>query len=220
MNAAITIIRRPVKHARLRISEDGSVRLIAPDDFEPQQIEALLANKENWLRKNQEHFRNRDNLKPETAEDQTILHGRTVRVVWDPQAGENVAFDTSAGVLRIKASRREPGGLERALRIYARGCLRERLTALSEKHGLSFNRLFIRSQRTKWGNCSTLNNISLNWRLVRVPEYVCDYVLLHELLHTRIMNHGVRFWVGLKALCPDMEKASAWLAKHGASWAA
>ena len=54
-------------------------------------------------------------------------------------------------------------------------------------------------------------NISLNWRLILAPEYVIDYVILHELLHTQVLNHSRRFWVLLKALCPHCDKAIGWL---------
>ena len=65
-------------------------------------------------------------------------------------------------------------------------------------------------------NCSTNGNISLNWRLVTAPRYVADHLILHELLHTRIMNHTHRFWVHLKAICPDHKNAIAWLQSNRA----
>ncbi len=72
--------------------------------------------------------------------------------------------------------------------------LTTRLNRLAEKHGFTFNRVSIRNQRTRWGSCSQRNNISLNMKLVKLPEELIDYVLLHELVHTRIHDHSKRFW--------------------------
>jgi len=76
----------------------------------------------------------------------------------------------------------------------ARRILTERLNALAKKHGFQYNRLFIRRQKTRWGSCSAKNNINLNMYVSLLPEHLMDYVLLHELLHTRIKNHSQKFW--------------------------
>jgi predicted metal-dependent hydrolase len=76
----------------------------------------------------------------------------------------------------------------------ARKTLVKRLADLAAKHRFTYNRVFIRNQKTRWGSCSAKNNISLNIKLARLPEEVSDYVILHELVHTRIKNHGKRFW--------------------------
>ncbi len=72
--------------------------------------------------------------------------------------------------------------------------LRQRLAALAAHHGFAYRRVSIRNQRTRWGSCSTRNDISLNINLARLPSELMDYVLLHELVHTRIKNHGAAFW--------------------------
>jgi len=78
--------------------------------------------------------------------------------------------------------------------------LSNRLHFLAQKYGYKFNRVSIRSQKTRWGSCSKQNNISLNMKLVRLPPELLDYVLLHELVHTRIKNHGKDFWAEMDKL--------------------
>jgi predicted metal-dependent hydrolase len=85
----------------------------------------------------------------------------------------------------------------------ARRSLVARLDWLSAKHGLTYNRVFLRNQKTRWGSCSFYNNISLNLKLMRLPQKLMDYVILHELAHTRIKNHGREFWKMLDALIGD-----------------
>jgi predicted metal-dependent hydrolase len=82
-------------------------------------------------------------------------------------------------------------------RARARAALIARLEALADLHDFKFNKVSIRNQKTKWGSCSSKNNMSLNMNLVRLPAELIDYVLLHELVHTRIKNHSVRFWAEL-----------------------
>jgi predicted metal-dependent hydrolase len=72
-----------------------------------------------------------------------------------------------------------------------------RLREIAEIHNFNYNKVTIRKQKTRWGSCSDKNNISLNINLVRLPDDLRDYVLLHELVHTRIKNHSVAFWAEL-----------------------
>ena len=91
-------------------------------------------------------------------------------------------------------------------RTAARQFLIDRLRYLAKKHGFTYNRVFIRNQKTRWGSCSAKNNINLNLNLVRLPQELIDYTILHELVHTRIKNHGPRFWDQMDALVGDAKK--------------
>ena len=75
--------------------------------------------------------------------------------------------------------------------------IKERLFYLAGEHGFKYNKVTIRAQKTRWGSCSPKNNISLNIKLVLLPETLLDYVILHELVHTRIHNHSKKFWTEL-----------------------
>ena len=79
----------------------------------------------------------------------------------------------------------------------AKKTLAGRLKQLADKYGFRYGRLSVRSQRTRWGSCSPKNNISLNARLVKLPGELVDYVILHELVHTRVHNHSRKFWAEL-----------------------
>ena len=79
----------------------------------------------------------------------------------------------------------------------ARKRLTGRLCHLAEEYGFICNNVSIREQRTRWGSCSPKNSISLNLKLVLLPEELIDYVMLHELVHTRIHSHSKEFWAEL-----------------------
>jgi predicted metal-dependent hydrolase len=79
----------------------------------------------------------------------------------------------------------------------ARRLLIDRLRELAARHGFLYNKATVKNQRTLWGSCSHRNNINLNINLLRLPEELRDYVILHELVHTRHKNHGRAFWLEL-----------------------
>jgi predicted metal-dependent hydrolase len=102
-----------------------------------------------------------------------------------------------------------------ALRKRAAAELPAALLALAELHGISVTRVSIRNQRSRWGACSSRGSITLNWRLVMVPDFVREYVMIHELMHRREMNHSPRFWRHVAAACPRTEEARRWLRTEG-----
>jgi predicted metal-dependent hydrolase len=77
------------------------------------------------------------------------------------------------------------------------------------------SRVSIRNQRTRWGACSATGTITLNWRLIQVPDFVREYVLVHELMHRRELNHSRRFWRLVAACCPRLREARTWLRHEG-----
>ena len=79
------------------------------------------------------------------------------------------------------------------LRKKAKNYLPGRVEELAERHGLSYNRVFVKNLKSRWGSCSSKNNINLNLHLMRLPEPLVDYVILHELAHTKEKNHGKGF---------------------------
>lgn len=81
--------------------------------------------------------------------------------------------------------------------------LETRCRELSEKYGLPFNHVRIKNQKTRWGSCSSWNNINLNAMLYHLPAELRDYVILHELVHTRYRDHGGIFWRELERLLPE-----------------
>ncbi len=95
-----------------------------------------------------------------------------------------LASDTSVTIDKSKAKRK----------------LTRKLKHLALKHGFTYNRVFIRNQKTRWGSCSHKNNISLNVKIIRLPEELMDYVILHELTHILFKNHSSDFWIELNRL--------------------
>jgi predicted metal-dependent hydrolase len=105
---------------------------------------------------------------------------------------------------------------ERArLRARAQAELPARLHALAEQHGLQVARVSIRNQRTRWGSCGRDGHVCLNWRLIAMPEWVRDYVIVHELMHLKRLDHSPAYWRLVAGAFPGFREARSWLRAHG-----
>ena len=89
-----------------------------------------------------------------------------------------------------------------------------RVFDLAARHGIKIKRVLVRNQRSRWGSCSVHGTICLNWRLIQAPQYVRDYLIIHELMHLREMNHSSRFWKHVASACPRYQEAEQWLDDH------
>lgn len=85
----------------------------------------------------------------------------------------------------------------------------------ADKIGVTFRRVSVRDQSSRWGSCSTTGVLSFSWRLILAPRYVLDYLAAHEVAHLVEMNHSARFWRLVLRMCPDTHRAKVWLDVHG-----
>ena len=116
---------------------------------------------------------------------------------------------------RKMADQPQPGPEEiEAMRMAAKRTLPARLAELAEKYSFTYNQVRIKHNVSNWGSCSSKGNINLNLNLMRLPEELRDYVMLHELCHLRYMNHGPEFHALLESLCPGHRKLSAQLKEY------
>jgi predicted metal-dependent hydrolase len=109
----------------------------------------------------------------------------------------------------------DPDHLQREIRARAKRELPSRLLELAAALGLAVSKVSVRNQRWRWGSCSPSGHVCLNWRLVSMPTWVRDYVMIHELMHLRRMDHSKKFWKLVAQACPDYETARRWLRENG-----
>jgi len=209
------LIQKEVKHARIRVDEDGTVRVLIPFSFTQDDVDALLLKKSKWIAKHQKYFG--EKTKIQLNRNQLLLYGNRYSYFYDSTFDHKIVVDHEHKTIRAKRNLLDPAVQQKWLKGEAKKYLSERVAELSEKLNFQYNRLYIRNQRKKWGNCSKEKNISLNWRLIKAPFFVSDYLIVHELIHTAVMNHTAKFWTILKSHYPDYKDGIRWLERYGNS---
>lgn len=209
------LIQRDVKHARLRVSEDGCIRVIIPQVFTQEDVNALLKKKQRWIDRNLKFFKGMSRIN--LQRNQILLYGNRYTYFYDSTYEHKVIVDHEHKTIRAKRNLLDKTVQQQWLTDIARKHLTQRTGELASKLKFDYNKLFIRNQRKKWGNCSKEKNISLNWRLIKAPLFVIDYLIVHELVHTLVMNHSQKFWTLLRTYYPEYKDAINWLEKYGNS---
>lgn len=97
----------------------------------------------------------------------------------------------------------------------AREALEQKLRYYAPKMGVTYGRISVKDQKTRWGSCSSEGNLNFNWRLIMAPPGVMDYVVVHELAHRKEMNHSRNFWKVVEEIMPDYQKYRKWLKENG-----
>ncbi len=206
--------RRGARRYILRVMDDGTLRVTVPYWGSRREARQFAEAQEGWV-----------------ARQRALRAGR-VAAMWS--VGATVLVDGAALVIadlgagrvaigrEVLSGRLEPAGesgtvVKAWLRQRAVALLPGELAVLAARHDIAVTRVSIRDQKSRWGSCSRRGTISLNWRLVQVPPFVREYVLLHELMHRRELNHSARFWRLVAAACPRYVEARKWLRQDGAS---
>ena len=210
-----SVVRRDVKHARLRVREDGSVQMFVPLSFSDEEIERLLEAKRQWIADKQRFFAQKEKIK--LRRNEILLFGNRYAYYYSAKYKNKIEINHETKTIQANRDLLDSTIQEKWLKSVAKKHITKRVEALSEALLLPYHRLYIRSPKKKWGNCSKEKNISINWKIIKAPKFVIDYVIIHELCHTVIMKHTVRFQTLLRSHCPDCEQAQVWLDRYGNS---
>lgn len=208
-------IEKDVKHARLKVSEDGNVRVIVPKTFTEDDVISLLKKKDKWIEKNLNFFKTKKKIK--LQRNQLLLYGNRYAYFYDSTFKRKVTVDHKNKTIQARRNLLDNKIQEKWYKSVAKKYLTKRTEELANNLKFDYNKLYVRTQRTKWGNCTKEKNISLNWKLIKTPNLVIDYLIIHELVHTKIMNHTSQFWTLLRSIYPDYKEAVRWLDKYGNS---
>jgi len=106
-------------------------------------------------------------------------------------------------------------GMERRYREAAKEYFPKRADYYAQQLGVTYDRIRIANQKTRWGSCSSKGTLSFNWRLMLAPPKVLEYVVVHEVCHLKEMNHSPRFWKLVEKFMPDYKEYKKWLKENG-----
>jgi len=197
------------KHARLKLSLREGLVVIVPQGFDHDRIPGLLEKKKRWIEQAFERIdTQRKFFEPEpsgTLPERLALRGIGEEWAVDYRATESpyvTAAERPGNRLLVFGDTDNTEACKAALRRWLNRKTHERLKPwllrLAEERGFEVNRVLVKSQRTRWASCSRRKTISLNIKLLFIPEELIRYALLHELCHTIHLNHSQKFWTLLK----------------------
>ena len=202
-----------VRHARarrylLRLCPDGTARVTIPRGGTQIEARAFAERNGGWLENQLARLQSRPPLNKTWQVDGEIwFRGELMRI--ETLAPGRIGFGGETLAADITGNLRP--AIEKHLRRLATNELPVKVGEYAARYQLTVQRVTVRNQKSRWGSCSRRGTISLNWRLIQTPDFVRDYIILHELAHLRQMNHSAKFWQEVESLCPDYRQAERWL---------
>lgn len=175
----VTVIRSARKTLAIQVNPDLTVTVRAPKRASAKEIQRVLAEKEDWIEKHLEKFRQQKELLEK----------------------EEVEHLTNAEIKKLA---------DQAL-----SYIPERVAYFAKLVGVSYGRITIRNQKTRWGSCSSKGNLNFNCLLMLTSPEIIDYVVVHELCHRKQMNHSAAFWKEVEKILPDYKSRVKWLRTNG-----
>ena len=187
---------RRSKSIKISVKPNNSVLVSFPFFVQTKEALAFVVKNEGWIRKQQEKFNSQRNK----LDENLVLQTRQHKIVF--VSGEKTGAEVKGNTVVITSANFEDENtkwlVENVLtgiyRLEAKQLLPRRLFEIAQQHGFQYNKVTIRNNRRNWGSCSSQNNISLNLQMMKLPDDLIDYILLHELVHTEIKNHSSKFW--------------------------
>lgn len=198
----------------LRLRPDGTARVTIPRGGSASEARRFADRNLAWL----EAQLKKPLVPPPMAREwrpgsELLFRGELIRLEIEANGATTIRFGAEKLTVPDLTADLRPA-VERHLRRLAERELPLRVQEFAALHQLTVQRVTVRNQRSRWGSCSRRATISLNWRLLQTPPSVRDYIILHELMHLREMNHSARFWRQVELVCPDYAVAEQWLKQH------
>ena len=204
------------KHLSIRIKPNEGISVTIPRGIPFFAGERFAISKKDWILKHLPKIKAIENsvkIFDEQTEFKTRNHqlvikrGKVKKVLTSiNQSIIEVLIPEEIDIKEAFAQDTIKSGIVETLRIEAKDYIPQRVKMFAEEFGFKYNKLFFKNVKTRWGSCSIKNNINFNIHLMRLPERLIDYVILHELTHTIHKNHSKKFWDALERVLPNSKK--------------
>ena len=214
-------VQRSSKRRKLTISVERNRNIVvhAPEGITEEKIRQIVESKRQWIHEKIAHPQKYQDLphppgKELVSGESALYLGRQYRI-------EVVKTELAAiqFAMRFFIPANQGRKREEVLREWYIDKAKEKIIPRVKVHahelGVDVLKIKIVDNRYRWGSCTLNDNVNFNWRLIKAPMFVIDYVIVHELAHLIEANHTPRFWNIVRAQTPTMEKAKAWLKEHG-----
>jgi predicted metal-dependent hydrolase len=201
------------KRLTIRIKSPNDIRVTIPFYLSFKQADSFVLEKSAWIKKTKENLTESAGQRTvfhELSEFSTLTHilqierieGEVVkRKIGEGKILVSVPFTHEVTSRQVQEKIRN--AILEAWRKEAKTILPDRIDQLAKQHGFHYRSLSIKNMKTRWGSCTGRDGINLNLHLIRLPDHLSNYIILHELVHTVHKNHGKYFWASLDKLCGD-----------------
>jgi predicted metal-dependent hydrolase len=217
MQLEYEIIYSDRQRLQISVERDKSVIVRAPEGTSIEAIESALDKKRLWIYEKTKHPQkyHEGRQEREYISGTSILYlGKEYKLDFVNEEFEGVRFDSGFLLSRDHAQFAEHSLKEWFLE-EARRIITPKVELHARKLGVSYNQILISNLKYRWGSCTPKNNLNYNWRLIKAPISVIDYVIVHELAHLIEPNHSKRFWTIISVQLPHYLKAKEWLKSNG-----
>tara|TARA_B100000989_G_scaffold10349_1_gene7007 strand:+ start:479 stop:1189 length:711 start_codon:yes stop_codon:yes gene_type:complete len=177
---------------------NGSIRALSPYMTSDAQIEKLLYRNNDWINlKLKSYYKTKKKYEIFDKLKKVLFKGKKYDLnffLLNNRIFEGLQQNKIAILVKNNSFEEKKRKLEKWLFTQAKSYLKSRTYKIAENHFLKFNNVSIRNYKSRWGSCDNKSNISLNWKLIMLPSKITDYVIIHELCHTKYMDHSLSFW--------------------------
>ncbi|HAW93745.1 MULTISPECIES: M48 family metallopeptidase [unclassified Arsukibacterium] len=199
----------------------GLVTVRAPLGCKIKHIEHLIQTKQPWIQRHLSHQQSQPAALSWQQRGTLLFKGTLLNVVCSRAAksnisvvGHNLLIEVSDRVASVNLSAWQNQLFSQWLKTQANMVFQPRLSSWAQTMDISFRELKLGQWQRRWGYCDSNGVIGLNWRLIMAPEWVSDYVMVHELAHREVMDHSAAFWQIIDRYVPEYPQAQAWLSYY------
>ena len=218
------------KHIRLVMNMSG-LKVVKPIKESIYEVKKVLEEKSNWIYKHYTEFQDRKTVEYKREWESgeiVLLKGIQYNIIILPHKKKAILINFNGIRFEIFINDtfneyERKTHIENAFKKWymktAYETLKERLDHYCKLTGLVYNNLRVKEQKTCWGSCSKKRNLNFNWKLILSPQWVMDYVVIHEICHLKHLNHSKEYWVMVEMYMASYKKAQEWLKKNGSGLA-
>ena len=205
------------KTVAIIVQRDGTLTVRAPLRMSETHIREFVQSHTQWIRLKQAQAKaSPPPPQKRYAEGETFLYlGKEVPLTVVGPQRPALKFTSDRFLLAASALPKARQAFIRWYKARALELLSEKVSIQARQNDFTWKKIRISSARTRWGSCSSNGTLSFTWRLVLAPPEVIDYVVVHELAHTRIRDHSPKFWRRVAEIMPDYKLRVSWLKQNG-----